>query len=91
MAADAALGHANATLYLDVFGRVLVGWLWLRMARIASAALDGGADGSEADFYRGKLQAARYFMDWELATIEGQARVLREGNSVCFDMQDEWF
>ncbi|MCY1330315.1 3-methylmercaptopropionyl-CoA dehydrogenase [compost metagenome] len=91
VAADSALGHANATLYLDVFGRVLVGWLWLRMARIASAALDGGADGSEADFYRGKLQAARYFMDWELATIEGQARVLREGNRVCFDMQDEWF
>ncbi len=89
--ADANLGLANATLYLDLFGRVLVGWLWLRMALLASRALADGANGSEADFYRGKLQAARYFMDWELATLEGQARLLSAGNRVCFDMQAPWF
>jgi butyryl-CoA dehydrogenase len=91
VAADASLGLANATAYLDLFGRVLVGWLWLRQARLASRALSGGVDGSEADFYRGKLQAARYFMDWELAPLAAQARLLCAGNRVCFDMQDAWF
>lgn len=88
---DATLGLSNATVYLDLFGRVLVGWLWLRMALLASRAVTQGATGSEADFYRGKLQAARYFMDWELATLEGQARLLIAGNRVSLDMQDPWF
>lgn len=91
VSADANLGLANATVYLDLFGRVLVGWLWLRMALVASRALAAGASGSEADFYHGKLQAARYFMEWELAVIEAQARLLAAGNRTSFDMQDRWF
>ncbi|MFC5694716.1 acyl-CoA dehydrogenase [Pseudomonas sp. GCM10022186] len=91
VAADANLGLANATPYLDLFGRVLVGWLWLRMARVASRALDAGATDNEADFYHGKLQAARYFMDWELASIDIQAHLLISGNRTSFDMQDRWF
>ncbi|QEY62980.1 acyl-CoA dehydrogenase [Metapseudomonas lalkuanensis] len=91
VAANANLGLANATVYLDVFGRVLVGWLWLRMALIASRALAAGPAGSEADFYQGKLQAARYFMDWELASIDAQTHLLAAGNRSSFDMQDHWF
>ena len=91
VAADASLGLSNATAYLDLFGRVLVGWLWLRMALVASQALETGAQGSEADFYQGKLQAARYFMDWELAAVQAQANLLIAGNRLCFDMQDRWF
>lgn len=91
VAVDAEPGLSNATIYLDLFGRVLVGWLWLRMALIASRALSAGVGGSEADFYNGKMQAARYFIDWELATIEAQARLLIRANRTCFDMQDPWF
>jgi len=91
VAADANLGLSNATAYLDLFGRVVVGWIWLRRALVASRALDAGAAGSEADFYQGKLHAARYFMDWELAGVESQARLLSAGNRLCFDMQNAWF
>ncbi|WP_397448641.1 acyl-CoA dehydrogenase [Pseudomonas sp. NA-150] len=91
VAADVDLGLANATPYLDIFGRVVVGWLWLRQALVASRALRAGATGSEADFYQGKLQAARYFMDWELASLGSQARLLKNANRVCLDMHDRWF
>ncbi|HIQ54909.1 MAG TPA: hypothetical protein EYH51_16865, partial [Pseudomonas pachastrellae] len=46
---------------------------------------------SEADFYQGKLHAARYFMDWELAGLASQAQLLRAGNRLTYDMQDAWF
>jgi butyryl-CoA dehydrogenase len=91
VAANPDLGLANATTYLDLFGRVLVGWIWLRQALVASRALATGANGSEHDFYRGKLQAARYFMEWELAPVEAQARLLGAANRTAFDMQDAWF
>jgi len=91
LASDANLGLSNATAYLDLFGRVVVGWIWLRQALIASRALTAGAVGSEADFYQGKLHAARYFMDWELAGVQSQARLLSAGNRLCYDMQNAWF
>ncbi|UVE18344.1 acyl-CoA dehydrogenase [Pseudomonas sp. LS44] len=91
VAADANLGLSNATAYLDLFGRVLVGWIWLRQALVASRALHAGATGNEADFYRGKLHAARYFMDWELAGLEAKARLLGAGNRLSYDMQSNWF
>ncbi|WP_207887621.1 acyl-CoA dehydrogenase [Pseudomonas sp. 30_B] len=89
--ADATRGLANASVYLDLFGRVVVGWTWLRQALVAGAALTEGAAGDEAAFYRGKLQAAEYFMAWELAPLDGMARLLMAGDSLALDMQDAWF
>ncbi|MBB3169460.1 acyl-CoA dehydrogenase [Simiduia aestuariiviva] len=89
---DATL--ANATVYLDVFGRVLVSWLWLKQAVIASRQLDQhrtDLPDVEINFYRGKLQAARYYIEWELPEIMPQLALLDGANSRCFDMQDAWF
>jgi len=91
MAADATRGLSNASVYLDLFGRVVMGWIWLRQAQVASVALAGGALGSEADFYRGKVHAAHYFMAWELAPLEGLAKRLLAADSLALAMSDAWF
>jgi alkylation response protein AidB-like acyl-CoA dehydrogenase len=91
VAANADLGLSNATAYLDLFGRVLVGWVWLRQAMLAEGALQRGVVGDEVDFYRGKLHTARYYMQWELAPLHGIAQLLCAGNSACHDMQARWF
>lgn len=86
------LGLANATLYLDLFGRIVVTWIWLRQALKAAEALSqADTNQTDADFYRGKLQAAHYYLTWELPQIAPQADLLKQGNRVCFDMQDTWF
>ncbi len=91
VAAHADLGLSNATAYLDLFGRVLVGWVWLRQGMLAERALQRGVVGDEGDFYRGKLHTALYYMEWELAPLHGIAQLLCAGNSACHDMQDRWF
>lgn len=91
VADNAEQGLSNATTYLDMFGRVLMGWIWLRQAMAAERALDAGATDSEADFYRGKLHTARYFMDWELAPLGAWADLLENGNRDSIEMQDRWF
>ncbi|MEM7238941.1 MAG: acyl-CoA dehydrogenase, partial [Pseudomonadota bacterium] len=40
---------ANATLYLDMMGHIVVGWLWVRQAEAATRLLDG-ATGTRRDF-----------------------------------------
>jgi butyryl-CoA dehydrogenase len=86
--ADAVL--ANAALYLDLFGRVLISWMWLRQALVAERGLEN-ANGDDSDFYHGKLQAARYYINWELPEIYHQAEILRRLDATCLDMQDAWF
>ncbi|CAO5192910.1 Broad-specificity linear acyl-CoA dehydrogenase FadE5 [Frankia sp. AiPs1] len=52
----------NTTRLLLSVGDVLIGWLLLRGAEVALRALAGGAaDGRDAEFYRGKVAAARWF------------------------------
>lgn len=80
---------ANAALYLDLAGKVVISWMWLRQALVAAKALPNA--GSDAGFYRGKLQAARYYIEWELPEIQHQANLLRGKSDVCLTMQDGWF
>ena len=78
---------ANATPYLQAFGHVVVAWLWLDVARVAVAA----AAGKDDAFLRGKLQAARYFVDFELPKIDAWLSVVAARNPTCREMQDAWF
>ncbi|MDF5920510.1 acyl-CoA dehydrogenase [Pseudomonas aeruginosa] len=61
-------GLANSALYLKVFGHAVIGWRWLEQAIRAEEGLARG-DCADADFYRGKLQAARYFLTWEVPRL----------------------
>ena len=81
---------ANAGIYLDTFGHVVIAWLWLRQAVIAAAALPG-ASAVEGAFYRGKLQACQYFYRYELATVPERLTLLAAGDETCLAMADEWF
>jgi hypothetical protein len=53
-----ALG-AGAYAYMTLTGVVSIGLMWLKMARVAAAALDAGSD--EAAFYHAKLTCARHW------------------------------
>jgi len=91
MAVDVDQGLANATVYLDMFGRIVGAWIWLKQAVIAAEALQSKLHESDEHFYRGKLQAANYYIEWELPAVEQYADLLQAGNKVTFEMQDEWF
>ena len=81
---------ANATPYLQAFGHVVVAWLWLEVALAAQRAL-GRGDHATADFHRGKLQAARYFSEYELPKVGAWLAVVASRNPTCRDMREEWF
>ena len=84
------LGLANASLYLDMMGHLVVAWLWLRQAQWAQQVLPQ-AVGAERDFYAGKLQACRYFFNYELPLVTQNAKLLQSLDSVTLDMQAGWF
>ena len=90
ISANVDVGLSNATLYLDMYGRVFASWLWLKQALTACKGLPD-AHQQDQYFYQGKIHTARYYFDWELPAVKQYADTLNSGNRVPFDMQDEWF
>lgn len=90
LAGEVRLALANAQHYMTLLGHVSIGWMWLQSALIAQRALPT-ANTADADFYRGKLQACRFFFASELPQIELAAKLVREAEPSAFDMQDAWF
>jgi len=83
---------ADATLYLEIFGIVAIGWQWLLQAVTAAKALGANPDTADADFYRGKIHTSRYFFAYELPKIRGLAARLKEsGDGITVRMKPEWF
>ncbi|WP_417661801.1 acyl-CoA dehydrogenase [Pseudomonas sp.] len=81
---------ANSALYLKVFGHAVIGWRWLEQAIHAEQGLAKG-NSADQDFYQGKLQAARYFLTWEVPSCHHELTILESRDDTCLNMQDNWF
>ncbi|SFI01009.1 butyryl-CoA dehydrogenase [Pseudomonas guineae] len=83
-------GLANSALYLKVFGHTVIGWRWLEQAIRAEEGLAKG-NPADRDFYQGKLQAARYFLTWEVPSCHHDLAILEARDDTCLGMQEAWF
>ena len=86
--ADAELALANATLYLDATGSVVVAWLWLWQAVVASRKLES-AEPAQRAFYEGKLAACRYFFKYMLPMAETGFSLVEELDDTCLRLTPE--
>ena len=82
---------SNAALYLDMMGKAVIGWLWIEMADKALTAFGQADSADDQAFLAGKLQAAQYFVRWEMPEIQHQARLLQSFDRTCLDMKNDWF
>ena len=82
---------ANSALYLDMMGRVIIAWLWLDMANKTINKFAASNHEEDQNFMAGKLQAAQYFIRWELPEVEHQAKLLVDFDETCLNMQQDWF
>jgi hypothetical protein len=90
MAGKVNQGLANSALYLKVFGHLVIGWRWLEQAIRAEQGLATGS-AADRDFYQGKLQAARYFLTWEVPSCHHELAILEARDDTCLSMQNSWF
>ena len=85
------LVFANSVEYLEMFGNVVLAWIWLRQGAISQAALETESHEDEQNFYRGKLQAMKFFFEYQLIKNAASAKLLKSLNATTFDMQEAWF
>ena len=78
---DPELALANATLYLEAFGHVVVAWLWLEQLTACGTRDDR--------FYDGKRAAVRYYYAFELPTIVPKLRLLESLDTTTLDLDPD--
>lgn len=85
------LALSNSVKYLELFGHIIIAWLWLKQSIVATNALVEQPHEDDEHFYRGKLQALQYFYRFELPKIGVWSNILTSTDRTSFDMQPEWF
>jgi alkylation response protein AidB-like acyl-CoA dehydrogenase len=85
-AGDPDLTLANASVYLEAFGHLVMAWIWMEQSIAARRALR-----EDTDFYTGKLHACQWFYRWELPRVDAQLDLLSAMDATTLRMQDNWF
>jgi butyryl-CoA dehydrogenase len=80
---DIELRLANASVYLEATGHVVVAWMWLEQFEVAERG--------SGDFYEGKRQAARFFFKHELPRVTAQLDLMASLDRTVLEMRDECF
>ncbi len=89
-AENPSLALANATIFLDAMGHVVIAWMWLKQAIAASK---GMVDCNEKDraFYQGKLSACKFFYVYELPKAMTQFELVSTLDDTCFGLTEQEF
>ncbi len=88
---DTEVFLSDATLYLEFFGLVTIGWQWLSMALVAQRNLADATSQADIYFYNGKLATARYYFEYELVKVASLSARLTSTDTVTIDMDANWF
>ncbi len=78
---------AAATDYLRMFGLVALGYLWARMAEVASAKVNGG----ESLFYQAKIDTAHFYFERLLPQCSALHQTISVGSNIIMKFNDDAF
>ena len=87
--ADPEEAGAAATDYLRMLGLVALGFMWVRMAKVAADKLPGAGD--DAAFYRAKGQTAIFFIDRILPQAGALLATIKAGKASLMALEDSAF
>jgi alkylation response protein AidB-like acyl-CoA dehydrogenase len=80
---------AAASDYLRLFGLVALGFMWIRMAKVAADKLALG--GEETAFYRAKLTTATFFVERILPQAGGLLYAIKAGKTSMMALEETAF
>ena len=82
---------SDATLYLEMFGTIVIAWEWLVQGPAIMDGLDRNKGKKENNFYTGKLKALQFFYEYELNNIDGLSKRLLNNDGLTVQMQSDQF
>ena len=81
---------ADASIFMEFFSLVIMGWTWLDIGVNAQQALITGNGNYSDEFYESKLETLEYFFAYELPKTSGQAEILMHPSTVTIKKEKEY-
>ena len=81
----------NTSRLLLAAGDLVVGWLLLRQAAVASEALEAGVSDKDKDFYTGKIAAASFFAKNVLPQLAAEKAIAEAMDNSLMDVPESAF
>lgn len=79
---------ADATLYLEMFGHVVIAWQWLKQAVVATEKLSSEKiKKTDKVFFEGKLSVGQYFYRYELPKASTIAGIITQGTATALSVE----
>ena len=80
---------ADASIFMEFFSLVIIGWTWLEIGVDAKKALLIGNGNYSDEFYESKLETLEYFFAYEMPKTAGQAEILMNPSTVTIKKEKE--
>ncbi|MCF6169334.1 acyl-CoA dehydrogenase [Lutibacter sp.] len=82
---------ADATVFMDFLGTIVVGWQWLKTASTAQEILEKNVGNQSNAFYESKIHTMKFFYTYELIKTKGLAKTLMNNEELTISVSKEVF
>ena len=82
---------ADASVFMDFFGTIVIGWQWLKIATNASNLLKNSNGNQPKEFYNSKIHTMKFFYTYELVKTKGLAKTLVNNEKLTITASKDLF
>lgn len=80
---------ADATIFMEFFGTIIIGWQWLKMAAQAKQTLVTNQLEYEISFYESKIHTMKFFYKYEMSKTTSLADILKDDVVLTLPIEEE--
>ena len=91
MSPQVLTAFAFANTFMDAAGDVVMGWMMLWRAVIASLQLNAGAKKKDESFYQGQVKSAEFFIQAILPVTMGKMDAIMGGSAAAVEIDEKSF
>ena len=91
MSADFKVAFAHSVPFLNIMGDMVMAWMLLWRACVASQQLAGGAGVKDTAFYEGQIKSAEFFIQCELPVTLGKMAAIIRGGKAAVEIEPAAF
>jgi butyryl-CoA dehydrogenase len=82
---------ADATVFMDFFGTIVIGWQWLKTATVAKQTLVDGNGNQLSEFYDSKVHTMKFFYTYEMSKTKGLAKTVMNDEELTIKVSKDLF
>lgn len=82
---------ADATIFMDFFSTIVIGWQWLKTATKAKQLLTNGNGNQPKSFYESKIHTMKFYFTYEMTKTTSLAKIIMNDEQLTITATKEHF